>query len=50
MRTEGQTNMTVLIVTFRSFDKAPKIYVGFEVYAQKNYFPYFWLVSFYYLT
>jgi len=30
--------MTVLIVAFRNFSKAPKIYVGFEVYAEKEIF------------
>ena len=49
MRAEGQTDMTVLVVAFRNFSKAPKIYVGFEVYAQKKYFPYISLVSFYQL-
>ena len=28
MRTDGQTDMTKLIVTFRNFVKAPKIYFG----------------------
>jgi len=37
-RTDGQTDMTVLIVAFRNFSKAPKIYVGFEVYAEKEVF------------
>ena len=36
MRSEGQTNMTVLTVAFRNFSKAPKIYVGFEVLTQKS--------------
>jgi hypothetical protein len=37
-RTDGQTDKTVLIVTFRNLAKAPKIYFGFEVYAKKNIF------------
>jgi len=38
MLTDGQTDMTVLIVAFRNFSKAPKVYVGFEVYAKKSIF------------